>query len=125
MPLINLSKEELKKIEFYLLKETDPKGRFTDPLVVSILEKIGNLDDLCECGGKTNWYIIQHNEVVSMSDDEIKTFITTFKSFMEQASVSELNYIRRESNRKYCEMYYTNQAKKLNISLDYYLSEFT
>ena len=60
MPLINLSKEELKKIEFYLLKETDPKGRFTDPLVVNILEKIGNLDDLCECGGKTNWYIIQH-----------------------------------------------------------------
>ena len=51
---INLSKEELKKIEFYLLKETDPKGRFTDPLVVSILEKIGNLDDLCECGGQTN-----------------------------------------------------------------------
>ena len=54
MPLINLSKEELKKIEFYLLKETDPKGRFTDPIVVSILEKIGNLDDLCECGGQTN-----------------------------------------------------------------------
>ena len=60
-----------------------------------------------------------------MSDDEIKTFLTTFKSFMEQASVSELNYIRRESNRKYREMYYTNQAKKFNISLDYYLSEFT
>ena len=48
-----------------------------------------------------------------MSDDEIKTFITTFKSFMEQASVSELNYLRRESNRKYREMYYTNQAKKV------------
>ena len=60
MPLINLSKEELKKIEFYLLQETDPKGRFTDPIVVSILEKIGNLDDVCECGGKTNWYIIQY-----------------------------------------------------------------
>ena len=54
MPLINLSKEELKKIKFYLLQETDPKGRFTDPLGVSILEKIKNLDDLCECGGKTN-----------------------------------------------------------------------
>ena len=54
MPLINLSKEELKKIEFYLLQETDPKGRFTDPLVVSILEKIRNLDNVCECGGKTN-----------------------------------------------------------------------
>ena len=49
MPLINLSKEELKKIEFYLLKETDPKGRFTDPLVVSCLEKIQNLNELCNC----------------------------------------------------------------------------
>ena len=53
MPLINLSKEELKKIEFNLLQETDP-------IVMDILEKIGNLDDLCECGGKSNWYIIQH-----------------------------------------------------------------
>ena len=60
-----------------------------------------------------------------LSNEEIETFITTFKSYMERASVSELNYIRRESNRKYREMYYTNQAKKLNISLDYYLSEFT
>ena len=47
MPLINFTKEELKKIEYYLLEETDP-------IVVDILEKIGNLDDLCECGGKTN-----------------------------------------------------------------------
>ena len=47
MPLINFTKEELQKIEYYLLGETDP-------IVVSILEKIGNLDDLCECGGKTN-----------------------------------------------------------------------
>ena len=54
MPLINFTKEELQKIEYYLLGETDPKGRFTDPLVVSILDKIGNLDDVCECGGKTN-----------------------------------------------------------------------
>jgi len=47
MPLINLSKDELKKIEFYLMGDTDP-------LVVSIIEKIRNLDDVCECGGKTN-----------------------------------------------------------------------
>ena len=47
MPLINLTKEELSKIEYYLLGETDP-------IVVSILEKIGNLDDVCECGGQTN-----------------------------------------------------------------------
>ena len=42
MPLINLSKEELQKIEFYLIGDTDP-------LVVSILEKIQNLDILCTC----------------------------------------------------------------------------
>ena len=53
MPLINFTKEELQKIEYYLLGETDP-------IVVDILEKIANLDDLCECGGQTNWYIIQH-----------------------------------------------------------------
>ena len=45
--LIDLSKQELKMIESYLLGDTDP-------LVASILEKIRNLDDVCECGGKTN-----------------------------------------------------------------------
>ena len=45
MPLINLTKEELSKIEYYLLGETDP-------IVMDILEKIKNLDDVCECGGK-------------------------------------------------------------------------
>ena len=60
-----------------------------------------------------------------MSDEEIQTFITTLKSFMLHADVEEMNYLRRESNRKYREMYYTNQAKKHNVSLDYYISEFT
>ena len=47
MMLIDLTKSELKKIEYYLLGDTDP-------LVVSILDKIRNLDDVCECGGKKN-----------------------------------------------------------------------
>ena len=42
MPLINFTKEELQKIEFYLIGDTDP-------LVVNILEKIQNLDELCNC----------------------------------------------------------------------------
>ena len=29
-----------------------------------------------------------------MSDDEIKTFITTFKSFMQHADVEEMNYLQ-------------------------------
>ena len=43
MTLINFTKEELQKIEYYLLGETDP-------VVMDILEKIRELDDLCECG---------------------------------------------------------------------------
>ena len=42
MTLINFTKEELQKIEYYLIGDTDP-------LVVSILEKIQNLDELCNC----------------------------------------------------------------------------
>jgi len=43
--LIDLTKSELKKIEYYLLGDTDP-------LVVSILEKIKNLDEVCNCQEK-------------------------------------------------------------------------
>ena len=60
-----------------------------------------------------------------MSDEEIKTFITTFKSFMKHADVEEMNYLRRESTRKYKQLYYQNQAKKHPVSYDYYLHEFT
>ena len=45
MMLIDLTKSELKKIEYYLLGDTDP-------LVVSILEKIKNLDEVCNCQEK-------------------------------------------------------------------------
>ena len=122
MPLINFTKEELYKIMECINGDADSYG---DTVCESILDKIANLDDLCECGGKSNWYIIQHNEVVSMSDEEIKTFITTFKSFMQHADVEEMNYLRRESTRKYKQLYYQSQAKKHNVSYDYYLHEFT
>ena len=42
MTLINFTKEELQKIEYYLLGETDT-------IVVSILQKIEALSDVCEC----------------------------------------------------------------------------
>ena len=60
-----------------------------------------------------------------MSDDEIKTFITTLKSFMQHADVEEMNYLRRESTRKYKQLYYKSKATLHNVSYDYYLSEFT
>ena len=45
MTLINFTKEELNKIEYYLLGETDP-------IVVSILEKIEALNDVWECNNQ-------------------------------------------------------------------------
>ena len=60
-----------------------------------------------------------------LSNEEIETFINCFKDFIQRAEVEELNYLRRESQRKYRQMNYTNQAKKHNVSLDYYISEFT
>ena len=51
MPLINFTKEELYKIMECINGDGDSYG---DKVCESILDKIGNLDDLCECGGKTN-----------------------------------------------------------------------
>ena len=59
-----------------------------------------------------------------MTDEEIEEFIKTFKSFMDHASVEELNYLRRESTRKYNQSYYAYKAKKLGVDIDYYMSEF-
>ena len=60
-----------------------------------------------------------------LSDEEIETFINCFKDFIQRAEVAELNYLSRESGRKYRQMYFSNEAKRLGIPLDYYLSEFT
>ena len=60
MPLINFTKDQLSIIQTSL----EASIKYADSEYISevnnILEKIGNLDDLCECGGQTNWYIIQH-----------------------------------------------------------------
>ena len=68
-------------------------------------------------------FTLMNNE--PLSDKEIETFINCFKDFIQRAEVEELNYLQRESGRKYRQMYYTNEAKKHKVSLDYYLSEFT
>ena len=46
MKPINFTKEELYKIECYLLGENDP-------VVDSILEKIDALSDVCECNNQS------------------------------------------------------------------------
>ena len=45
-----------------------------------------------------------------LSDKEIETFINSFKDFIQRAEVAELNYLQRESGRKYRQMYYTKET---------------
>ena len=59
-----------------------------------------------------------------MSDSEIAEFIKTFKSFMDHASIEELAYMRRETIRKCNETYYKRRAKEMQVTYDYYMSEF-
>ena len=54
MPLINFTKDQLSIIQTSLEAST----KYADSEYISevddILEKIKSLDDLCECGGKSN-----------------------------------------------------------------------
>jgi hypothetical protein len=59
-----------------------------------------------------------------MNDEDIQQFIKAFEDFMKHASVEEQNYIRREAARKYTKSYYETKAAELDVSVDYYISEF-
>ena len=50
MTLINFTKEELYKITECINGDGDSYG---DPVCEKILDKIENLNNLCDCGGKT------------------------------------------------------------------------
>lgn len=59
-----------------------------------------------------------------MNDEDIKQFISTFEDFMNHADVEMQNYIRYESARKYTKSFFEKEAKRLNVSVDYYIQEF-
>ncbi len=59
-----------------------------------------------------------------MSEEELEQFEKSLQSFLQHANVEELNYLRRESTRKYNQSYYSHKAKELGVDLDYYMKEF-
>lgn len=59
-----------------------------------------------------------------MNDEDIRQFIRAFEDFMKHADVETQNYIRRESARQYTKSYFERQAEQMNVSVDYYISEF-
>ena len=61
---------------------------------------------------------------VQMNDEDVKQFITAFEDFMKHADVEMQNYVRREAARQYTKSYFEKQAEEMNVSVDYYISEF-
>ena len=59
-----------------------------------------------------------------MNDEDIKQFITAFEDFMKHADVEVQNYVRREASRAYTKSYFETKAAELEVTVDYYLSEF-
>ena len=59
-----------------------------------------------------------------MNDQEIEMFIKAFDDFMEHADVEMQNYVRSEAARKYTKSFYEKKASELEVTVDYYMSEF-
>jgi len=59
-----------------------------------------------------------------MNDEDVKQFITAFEDFMKHADVEVQNYLRREASRAYTKSYFEKKAAELEVTVDYYISEF-
>ncbi len=59
-----------------------------------------------------------------MNEDDVNMFIKAFDDFMDHADVEMQNYIRREAIRKYNQSSLEHKAAELEVTVDYYMSEF-
>jgi len=59
-----------------------------------------------------------------MNDEDVKQFITAFEDFMKHADVEVQNYLCREASRAYTKSYFETKAAELEVTVDYYISEF-
>ena len=59
-----------------------------------------------------------------MKDQEIEMFMKAFDDFMENASVEEKNYVRREASREYTKSFFEKKSAELEVTVDYYMQEF-
>ena len=59
-----------------------------------------------------------------MNDEDIKQFMTAYHDFMQHAEVQELYYEGRKAAEQYANMFLEQKAAELEVTVDYYLSEF-
>lgn len=59
-----------------------------------------------------------------MKDQEISQFISAFKDFMNHSETEIDSYLKWQEARSYANSYYEQKASELEVTVDYYLSEF-
>ena len=59
-----------------------------------------------------------------MNEQDIEMFMKSFDDFMNHADVEMQNYIRREAVRKYNQTSLEQKAAEMEVTVDYYMSEF-
>ena len=59
-----------------------------------------------------------------MNEQDIEMFMKSFDDFMNHADVEMQNYIRREAVRKYNQSSLEQKAAEMEVTVDYYMSEF-
>lgn len=59
-----------------------------------------------------------------MNNEDIKQFMTAFKDFMKHSETEIESHQKREEAKEYTKMFYEQKAAELEITVDYYMSEF-
>ena len=59
-----------------------------------------------------------------MNEQDIEMFMKSFDDFMNHADVEIQNYVRREAVRKFNQSSLEEKAAEMEVTVDYYMSEF-
>ena len=59
-----------------------------------------------------------------MNEQDIEMFMKSFDDFMNHADVEIQNYLRREAVRKFNQTSLEQKAAEMEVTVDYYMSEF-
>ena len=59
-----------------------------------------------------------------MNEQDIEMFMKSFDDFMNHADVEMQNYVRREAVRKFNQSSLEQKAAEMEVTVDYYMSEF-
>ena len=60
-----------------------------------------------------------------MNQEDITNFINAFEDFMNHAQSEIDSYQKWEEAKKYTDNFYEQKAAELEVTVDYYMAEFT